>query len=77
MMEHNTRPTRRLKQRKYLYIILPAFVGSVIAYLDRVFSWRVPVSCLLAGSSRVFDAHPEREPGEPVNLLFSRQYSIM
>jgi len=44
---------------------------------DRVFSWRVPVSCLLSGSSRVFDAYPEREPGEPVNLLFSRQYSIM
>jgi Na+-translocating ferredoxin:NAD+ oxidoreductase RnfD subunit len=55
-----------------LYIILPAFVGSVIACLDRVFSWRVPVSFLLAGGSRAFDAHPEREPGEPVNLLFSR-----
>jgi len=31
MMEHKTRPFRSLTQRKYLYIILPAFVGSVIA----------------------------------------------
>jgi len=66
-MEHNSKTRCSLTQRKYLYIILPAFVGSVIAYLDRVFSWRVPVSCLLAGGSRVFDAHTEREPGEPVN----------
>jgi ACS family tartrate transporter-like MFS transporter len=34
---HNTlRTTKSLIQRKYFYIILPTFAGSVIAYLDRI-----------------------------------------
>jgi len=36
MMEHNSKTRRSPIQKKYLYIILPAFIGSVIAYLDRV-----------------------------------------
>jgi len=35
-MKNATRANRSLLQRKYFYIILPTFVGSVIAYLDRV-----------------------------------------
>jgi sugar phosphate permease len=35
-MHDTLRTTKSLIQRKYFYIILPTFVGSVIAYLDRV-----------------------------------------
>ena len=35
-MDNNFVSTRSLLRRKYLYIILPTFIGSVIAYLDRV-----------------------------------------
>jgi len=35
-MHDTLRTTKSLIQRKYFYIILPTFAGSVIAYLDRV-----------------------------------------
>jgi sugar phosphate permease len=35
-MDTPLRTTKSLMKRKYFYIILPTFIGSVIAYLDRV-----------------------------------------
>ncbi len=35
-MDNNFVSTKSLLRKKYLYIILPTFIGSVIAYLDRV-----------------------------------------
>jgi sugar phosphate permease len=35
-MDNNPASAKSLLHRKYLYIILPTFIGSVIAYLDRV-----------------------------------------
>ena len=35
-MDNNSVSIKSLLRRKYLYIILPTFIGSVIAYLDRV-----------------------------------------
>lgn len=35
-MDNNSVSTKRLLRRKYLYIIIPTFIGSIIAYLDRV-----------------------------------------
>ena len=34
-MDTPLRTTKSLMKRKYFYIILPTFIGSVIAYLDR------------------------------------------
>ena len=35
-MDYNPVSTKNLLRKKYFYIILPTFIGSVIAYLDRV-----------------------------------------